>query len=288
MGAACLPLPPNTLLSYTNRMSAKNTQRIWYIDAIRGIALCCMIVYHFRIDAPLFGFWLSSNTVFFMPSSLFWSIFQKITAGTFLLLSGFSLQLKAEKSQMRGESFSQFVHSVLTQVIRVGAGAGLITLATWWLIPENMVTFGVLHLLASALVLNTPIVWFTGLKRLALPLGLLLILVGAQLSGLSFPVEGLAWLGLPSATFQSYDYFPIVPYWGVTLVGVFLAQRFVLSQSQKYAPTLSSFSATTKKVIHILIVMGQHSLGIYLIHQPILLFILWIARYVLHGQTILL
>lgn len=258
----------------------KSTPRIWQLDALRGIAIFCMVIYHLVFDASFWGVYTAlnlENPLQLHP--LFWHVFQRVTAGTFLMISGAVLQLKAQKIKAEGKSIGELVASVRKQSLRVGLGALIMTAATFVLVPEFMIVFGVLHFLAVAPWLSIPIVWSTGRQKQLLALSVVLVSVGSALSEYRFAIEGLEWLGILSIDFQTLDYFPILPYWGVFIWGILFVQFGWLDS------ILTTRADLWKRVQKhpaqwFFAFLGEHSLTIYLLHQPILILLLWLVTQV--------
>ncbi|MCD4800984.1 MAG: DUF1624 domain-containing protein, partial [Methanococcoides sp.] len=75
--------------------------------------------------------------------------------------------------------------------------------------------------------------------------------------------------------FRSYDYFPLIPWFGVMLIGIFIGNELYPQCKRKFA--LSDISEFLP--IRILMYMGKRSLLIYLLHQPVLIAILYIAGF---------
>ena len=80
----------------------------------------------------------------------------------------------------------------------------------------------------------------------------------------------LLWLGFPPYNYYPNDYFPVIPYFGVVLLGLFLGnslygpggRRFILPDISHWLP------------VRALEWLGRHSLIIYLTHQLLLFAIL--------------
>ena len=66
------------------------------------------------------------------------------------------------------------------------------------------------------------------------------------------------------------DYVPIFPWMGVFLMGMYLGTHFILSGALVQGDRLSD-----GKILALPAWLGRHSLLIYMIHQPILLGLLW-------------
>lgn len=235
-------------------------KRFFEIDLIRGIAIIMMIVFHLMWDLNYFG--LISAGLY----SGFWGVFQKITAGLFLLLAGAMLAITSQK---HGDDYVR--HSFIRGAKIFFTGV-LLTIASWLLFPEQFIYFGILHLIGFAVIIS-PL--FAKRKYFALLFSAIILAVPAiyntQLLGLDF----LVWAGFASPL-PSLDFTPVVPWIGVVLLGVFLGNLFYPNAKRAFRireqNTILSDSVAAKKIQF----LGRHSLLIYLIHQPILFCIIWL------------
>ncbi len=70
----------------------------------------------------------------------------------------------------------------------------------------------------------------------------------------------------------SVDYFPVFPWFGVFLIGIFLGNVLYPKYERRIQiPDLSRFF-----VVRFFCFLGRHSLTIYLLHQPILILLLYV------------
>jgi len=235
-------------------------QRLWEVDTVRGIAIILMIAYHFIFDLAFFG---AYATNMYAAS---WQRVARSIGTTFILVMGISLtltyhRLKPELDQRR----------LLQIYLRRGAvllGWGLvISVVTYFLLGTGFVVFGILHLLGIATILAFP---FLRSRWASLAGGIVAIGLGAYLNSIKALSPWLLWLGVPQFRRTMVDYWPILPWLGVALLGVFLGFTLYPRGSRRY--TLPDLSHTVP--IRALSYLGKHSLIIYLIHQPILLGIL--------------
>ena len=160
----------------------------------------------------------------------------------------------------------------------MGCGAA-ITLVTWLVMPSQRILYGVLTLLGLSALLLIPL--DKGLRNVppwAGLLGALLLffltrnlpqgslgfegLVLCQLPGWLYQTDLLAVAGLPSPTFWSTDYFPLLPWFFLYCAGYFL---WPLLEKSPAARKALSFG------VRPLSFLGRHSLVIYLLHQPALM-----------------
>jgi uncharacterized membrane protein len=76
----------------------------------------------------------------------------------------------------------------------------------------------------------------------------------------------LLWLGFVPYNFYTLDYFPIFPWFGLVLIGIFLGNKFY--QDGKRGFKLPDLSGSF--IVDLLGTLGRNSLAIYLVHQPII------------------
>jgi len=237
--------------------------RFWEIDFFRGLGIILMVIFHTAYDLTAFG------QVGFNFQVLGWKIFAYATGSIFLLLVGVSLTISLARA--KNNQPTKFLHfKSLIRGLKILLWAMAITIVTRIFLGDGFVVFGVLHLIGLATVLAYPLRNF---KILNVSLGLLIIALGVYLQTLRSASAALVWLGIAPINFYSVDYYPLLPWLGVVLLGVALG-NWLYPQGQKKIKTSDSApNFLTKKIA----CLGQHSLLIYLIHQPILIVLLWSA-----------
>ena len=239
--------------------------RIWAVDALRGLALLNMLVYHAMYDwVYIFGHQSGWYDIFSTPCH----VWQQYICWSFLLLSGYSVSL-AKNPWKNG---------------LVTAGCAVVLSAvTILFMPGEAIWFGVLHLNACAVLLTCLV--RPALERLPaapalagcaalfaltnqLPWGYLgferwhLAAVPAALYQ-----ANLFWLGLPDLTrFASADYFPLLPWVFLFWCGVFAARLW------RPAPS------APPKALAPLCAIGRHTLPLYMLHQPVIYGALWLLH----------
>lgn len=229
--------------------------RIWELDALRGICILGMMVVHFVFDLNEFaGLGLT------MPG---WFDFcQRYGHILFILISGTCATL-ASRSFRRG-------------VIVFCAGL-LVTGVTLFMVcvlkfnRSLSIFFGILHLLGICMML------FPLFKKLPVwalaVLGASFVALGVWLAALepvavSFPsAQGLLLgaIGIRPAGFYSGDYFPIFPNLGWFLLGAVLG-RTAYRRRESLLPKVNADFF----LLRFFRFCGRHSLWIYLLHQPVL------------------
>lgn len=241
--------------------------RFWEVDLTRGLAVIMMIVFHFVYDLDYFGI-RSSNI-----STGFWFYFARATAGLFILLVGISLVLSTSRAEMQGKR-GQIFAGLLKRGLWIFFLGAIVTLATYILVGDGFIVFGILHFIGISIILAYP---FLSLRPRAMNLvfGAAAIAIGLFLQARSYPTPWLLWLGLAPEGFYTLDYVPIFPWFGVVLIGIFLGGVLYGGYRRNFPlPDISgSFSA------RLLCIMGQNSLIIYLVHQPLIVATLVLLGY---------
>lgn len=231
-------------------------ERFAAIDMARGVALVAMIVYHFAWDLWFYG--LTSVEIPFDP---FWRNFARAIAASFLILVGIGLVFAHEAGLDRG--------AFLRRLAKVAGAAALVTAATFVAFPESFIYFGILHMIAAGSVLALP---FLRLPPLATLLVALAVLVApAVWSSPVFDTRLLAWIGFAQTPPDTNDFEPIFPWFAAVLTGVVLGRLLL---SSRLRPRLAAIRAQGR-LARGLVLMGRWSLVVYLLHQPVLLGLLY-------------
>ena len=247
--------------------SKVSANRYALLDELRGLDLISMMCYH--------GLW---DVVFLFGVQLPWytgmsgHLWQQSICWVFILLSGFCLPMGH--------------HPYKRGALVFGAGA-LVTAVTVLFMPEDVVLFGVLTLLGSAMVITALLE--KALRKIPPAVG---AVVSAALFGLTYHAQlgylgfGDGWVQLPRFLYQnlftaylgfypegffSTDYFPLVPWLFLFWVGFFL---YHLIGRERMEPLRRSICPALGW-------LGRHSLVVYLLHQPVLYGVLNFGFYLL-------
>lgn len=230
-------------------------QRLQSVDALRGLALALMIAYHFCYDLTYFGF-----TRFDFFNDPFWLHARTFILSLFLLVAGISLTL-ATYDGVRWQPF-------LRRLGMIAGCAALISLVSHLLFGPRWIFFGVLHCIAVASVLGLA---FVRRPRAALLGGLALIALDRVFADSLFDQPALQWIGLMTHKPPTEDYVPLIPWFGVVLVGISLGHA--LRRHPAQLPRLGGAAPA-----RLLAGAGRHSLLIYMLHQPLLMGLLWAVK----------
>lgn len=223
--------------------------RIELLDLARGIALLAMFVYHFAYDLSFFR--LIRVDVVSDPG---WRLFARLIAGSFLAIVGFSLILATRNGLNRKAYAKRFA--------MVAGAALLVTVGTWFAIPQNFIFFGILHHIALASLLALP---FLRLPALALaPIAAAWFALPFILGGEVFESEWLSWLGFGPWPYTA-DFVPLFPWFACVLAGMTLGKLALARPPEGGWARWRARSAPARLVA----LGGRNSLIVYLVHQPL-------------------
>ena len=244
-------------------MVNKSKKRFWEIDFLRGIAIIMMIIFHFLYDLNYF------NILSLILYKGYFLIYVYIIGILFFTLVGISLTLsfnKAKKILSKKELKFKFFYRGI-KILCLGL---FITFISYLILDEGFIVFGVLHCIGVSIILAYP---FLNLKYFNILFGLIFIFFGLILKNITFDFYWLLWLGLKPDVFYTIDYFPLLPWFGIILVGIFLGKEFYKENNRRF----NLIDLSSNKFIKIFLFLGKHSLVIYFIHQPILLLLIYFS-----------
>jgi len=227
--------------------------RIAAIDGLRGFALCLMFVYHFTFDLRFYRVIAAD-----FENDPFWLGFRAVIVSLFMALVGVSLVL-ADRAGTTPAQFGKRVGLIAGCALAVSA-------ASWLVFPRSFIYFGILHCIAAASLLAWPLV---RRPALAFGVGCAIIAAGLALSDRAFDTRALSWIGFTTTKPATEDFVPLAPWAGIVFLGIALGHGLAGRSFRALAPV-----AAAPRWLRWL---GRHSLAVYMVHQPILLGLLWLA-----------
>lgn len=189
-----------------------NSKRIWEIDFLRGIAIILMVVFHLVVDLRDFY----SAAVEYLTG--FWFYVGKLSAILFIFTAGISATLST---------------ATLKHGLEIFLWGMLLTLVTYFYDDQTYIRFGILHFLGVSIFSYRLI---ARIPSLSLSItGLLLFASGWMLTPLKTDSPYLFPLGLVSATFQSIDYYPVIPWYGIFLIGAAIGKQLYSNKTSRFS-----------------------------------------------------
>lgn len=217
------------------------------IDVLRAVAIVLMVLFHLVYDLKEFA---GVNIDYQAP---LWFSIGKISALLFIFISGLS---------------SGFSRAPVRRGLNVLFYGIVITIVTYLFVRKEYVRFGILHFLGVTMILSSLI--FRLSSRTLWGLVGSFALLGFWFKGQVVETSLFLPFGLMYDGFSSVDYYPLFPYLAVTLLGILAYRRFFAQRTEPLFPFRLNFGLTKW--------LSRNSLGIYLIHQPIILFIIFIVN----------
>lgn len=222
--------------------------RIAIFDTVRGFTIISMIAFHTCYDLA----YLKGLSLPWFTGTLFQDLWRASISWIFLLLAGW---------------MTTFSRNNLRRGLVYASAAAVVFTATFLTRVDTPVTFGILFCMAASTLLvwvSAPVLSKTDSKVL-LAISLVLFALTYNIPHTRYDIAGLAWLGLPSPTFASGDYYPLLPYFFMYLAGSALAGVVKTRLHGEYP------AWTKRDWLPPLSAIGRLSLPIYLLHQPLIL-----------------
>ena len=137
-----------------------------------------------------------------------------------------------------------------------------------------MVFFGILHFIAFASVAGLVFVRWPFVSLIA---GIGMIGLDLVYQHPVFNQAWLQWVGLMTHKPVTEDYVPVIPWFGVVLLGIFIGHQLLR------IPALQGIRSWQSNIplARGLALAGRHSLLIYMLHQPIMFGGLWLTLQIL-------
>ena len=232
-----------------------SSPRFIELDLLRGFAISIMILFHFIWDLDYFGI-IHLNKAMYNSNVIFQALF--------LVLVGITLAVKSNKLQ---EPSMKMHKQIMRHGLWIFSLGMAITAVTLLVMPERPILFGILHCIGLSIVICTVFLRF---KAYNIIFATAIITAGFIIGQyhVSHPTIFHLMLGLHQTNVWKYtiDYFPLLPWFGVTLLGVGIGNILYKDNIRRFKmPDLSSY-----RPVPIVSWLGKHSLVIYLFHQPII------------------
>jgi uncharacterized membrane protein len=224
------------------------------LDALRGLAVVWMVVFHFCFDLNHFGLLQPRQNFYADP---FWTLQRTAIVSLFLFVAGLSQAV----AWQAGQGWPRFWR----RWAQVAGCAVLVSIGSAWMFPRSWISFGVLHGIALMLIVC----------RLAAPLpgrwlwaaGALALLLPWWVQHPWFDSRWTNWLGLVTRKPVTEDWVPLLPWLGVMLWGLALGRW--LQAGPAAAGRRAWLAGPLPAGAGGLAGLGRWSLSVYMLHQPL-------------------
>jgi uncharacterized membrane protein len=182
---------------------SERQDRFIELDVIRGSALFLMIFFHALWDLNFYSVLPLDTTLYSLGA---------IVTFIFFLVAGISISIAYERKSI----YHVIKHGLW--IFNVGMGLTIITLIA---IPQKPIYFGVLHCIGLSILLSIPFLKF---KRYTVFPAFCAMIAGMVIDSIPTTSPSIIQLilGLHQSNIWQYtiDYFPILPWFGVVLLGI--------------------------------------------------------------------
>jgi uncharacterized membrane protein len=228
------------------------------LDALRGAAIVWMAAFHFCFDLNHFGYLQPVQRFQWDP---FWTVQRTCIVTLFLLCAGMGQAVALQA----GQGWPRFWR----RWAQVAGCAVLVSAGSATMFPRTWISFGVLHGIAVMLIVvrlvAPPLLARDTPGRFALAAFAAAALVLPRfVHHPAFDSRWTYWTGLVTRLPRTEDYVPLLPWLGVVLAGVLLADGLLRRRPALLAGPLPAPWRP-------LAVLGTWSLSFYMIHQPVLI-----------------
>jgi uncharacterized membrane protein len=240
----------------------KSWDRFWEIDFIRGFAIILMIIFHILYDLNYFkitDYPLYSGILLYLA---------RLSAAIFVLLVGVSLSISYSKVK-NILTANKIIFKYIKRGCKTIFLGIIISIISWFYIPKGFVIFGILHFIGTSIILSLV---FLRYKLFNVIFGIIIIILGLYIRTLSFDFNFLIPLGFIQDNYWSIDHFPLLPWFGVLLIGISIGNMIYPNKIRKFEIIDRSNNMLVKSFCF----LGRNSLIIYFLHQPIIIGLIYI------------
>ena len=248
-----------------------SSQRFDRLDLWRGCAMVWMAGFHFSFDLNQYRFIPPQN----FYGDPFWTTQRLCIVSMFLLGAGAGQAVAIDA----GQTWTRFWR----RWAQVAGCAVLVSIGSYLMFPRGWISFGVLHGVATMLILLRLAGTRLPPARLArAPLALAGVVLAALLAWRLphwvqdpwFDTRSTNWIGLITHLPPTEDYVPVLPWLGMMLTGYLVASVLLVHARAAFTGAVPSF-------LRPLSVLGRWSLSFYMIHQLVLIGALELLRMIL-------
>ena len=238
-------------------LTAPPVARLERLDALRGVAIVWMAIFHFCFDLSHFKF-IQQN----FYTDPFWTLQRAMIVSMFMFVAGIGQAIALRQDPGWQRFWRRWV--------QIAACAVLVSVGSALMFPKSYITFGVLHGFAVMLIVIRlsasagAWLWLAGLLALVLP-------QFAQHTW--FDSRWTNWVGLVTRKPMTEDFAPILPWLGVMWWGL-ASGRWILARRPRW------LTDPLPMGVGGLALLGRWSLSFYMVHQPVLigtlLLVMWL------------
>ncbi|HEY4956304.1 MAG TPA: heparan-alpha-glucosaminide N-acetyltransferase [Caldimonas sp.] len=235
-------------------VAAATPARFDRLDALRGLAIVWMAAFHFSFDLNHFGFIHQD-----FHRDPVWTLQRACIVTLFMFCVGAGQGVASARQQSLARFWQRWA--------QIAGCAILVSFGSWLMFPNSFISFGVLHGIAVMLIVAR---FTSSWGAWRWPLGLLAIALPRLIAHPFFDSRWTNGFGLVTHLPVTEDYAPIFPWLGVVWWGAAAAAWLLMHRPALLSGALPSATRP-------LAALGRWSLSFYMVHQPVLIGLLWLV-----------
>lgn len=223
------------------------------LDALRGLAMVWMAAFHCAFDLNHFRF---IRQDFYLDPR--WTVQRICITALFMLCVGAGQGIASAEGQPLARFWQRW--------LQVAGCAVLVTIGSAFMFPRSFISFGVLHGIALMLIAAR---FTTAWGAWRWPLGLGAMVLPRLVADPFFDSRWTNWIGLVTHPPITEDYAPLLPWLGAVWWGAAAADWLLGHRTGWLAGELPGAARPLAS-------LGRWSLTFYMLHQPVLIGLVWL------------
>ena len=244
--------------------------RFLEIDLIKGVAVILMVIFH------VYYLGEHMNKMNINTSTGILHIMAKFAHTIFIICMGINLVLTYQANKKKGKSKKEFYNKIIKKFIILIFVACIISYTSYLGFGYSMfVKFGIFHFMAFASLITSLFVD----KPIISMFSIIIINILTELTKsnkLSFnnfnPYLGFI-TGL-NTNFSSLDHFPLIPWLSYSLFGTIIGNKLYTNYERNFEELNLDNTINNSCILKFISTLGSKSLEVYLIHFPVIYFLL--------------
>tara|TARA_B110000208_G_C11714777_1_gene410635 strand:- start:521 stop:1273 length:753 start_codon:yes stop_codon:yes gene_type:complete len=245
------------------------------IDFIKGIAVILMFIFHIFYLCKYMG--IKS----YDPSSPLLHTMARFAHTTFIICMGINLTLCRQKNDKNKKSNKHYYKSILNRCMLYLVLSFFISYFSYLAFGKELfVKFGIIHFMTLGVFITSI---FADKPKTSMITSIIIIGINLllELNKISFHNlnKYIGFITGLNVQFGSLDYFPLIPWIGVSLFGSIIGNTLYSNYNRNYKELEKiSNKIENNPILKLISLFGKNSLLVYLYHFPLLYLILYFYK----------
>ena len=244
--------------------------RFLEIDLKKGFAVIFMVIFH------VYYLGEHMNKININTSTGLLHFMARFAHTTFIICMGINLVLTYQANKKKGKSKKEFNNKIIKRFIIFILISCLISYTSYLAFGKTMfIKFGIFHFMAFASLITSLFVDKPVLSMFSiLIINILTFLIKSNIISINNINSYIGFaLGI-NTNYSSLDHFPLIPWLSYSLLGVFIGNKLYTNYERNFEELNLDNTINNSDILKIISMSGSKSLEVYLIHFPIIYFLL--------------